>query len=185
MQLCMNFALVFRVYFYEPFRRIYMKIDPSQKPLPINAPKTLQPAGEPEGKSEFARVLGESMQQKPIAPVDKTRFVPSVKAPDVKVPDHAQSLEWRTADRLLDALESYRNQLKDPNSNLRMVAPYVGRLKSILDEAQPVIDQLRSDNPVKDVLLQTMVHISKEIERFNMGYYMDEPLDMAAVQKPL
>jgi hypothetical protein len=151
-----------------------MKIDPSQKPLPITRPNTVPSHGASQGKSEFAKVLGESMQHQAVAPQEKTGFAPSVTAPVFMAPEPARSTEWRTADGLLDALDAYRNRLMDPKSNLKMIEPYVDRMKALFENAQPVLDRLPEGNPVQPVLQQTMVHVSKEIERFNMGFYVDE-----------
>lgn len=151
-----------------------MKIDPSQKPAPANTPHTAQSSGGLEGKPEFAKVLGESMQQQPVGPAEKTPWVPSVAAPDIRMQDHTRTCELQTADGLLDALDAYRNRLNDPRSTLKMIEPYVERMKALCEAAQPVMDQMPSGAPVKQVLQQTMVHVSKEIERFNMGYYVDE-----------
>jgi hypothetical protein len=151
-----------------------MKIDPSQRPLPITPPNTVHSHGTLDGKSDFARVLGESMQQQAVAPKEKPGLAPSVTAPLIMPQEPAQSPEWRTADGLLDALDAYRNRLKDPNSTLKMIEPYVARMKTLFEDAQPVLDQLPEGNPVQNVLQQTMVHVSKEIERFNMGYYVDD-----------
>lgn len=151
-----------------------MKIDPSQKPAPIHTPQTVQSSGGLEGKPEFAKVLGESMQQQAVEPAEKTPWVPSVAAPDIRVQDHDRTSELRTAEGLLDALDAYRNRLNDPGSSLKIIEPYVEKMKALFDAAQPVIDQMPSGAPVKQVLQQTLVHVSKEIERFNMGYYVDE-----------
>jgi hypothetical protein len=151
-----------------------MKIDPSQKPLPITPPNSVHSHGALEGKSEFAKVLGESMQQQAVAPKEKTGLAPSVTAPVIMARVLPRSSEWRTADGLLDALDAYRNQLMDQKSTLKMIEPYVERMKALFENAQPVLDQLPEGNPVQPVLQQTMVHVSKEIERFNLGYYVDE-----------
>lgn len=155
-------------------RRMHMKIDPSQKPLPISPANAVPSNGEVEGKSGFAKILSESMQQRPVAAEGNARLAPSAVAPVIMAQDRAQVAEWRTTDGLLDALEAYRNQLIDKKSTLRMIEPYVEKMKALFENAQPVLDQLGKENPVQNVLQQTMVHVSKEIERFNMGYYVDE-----------
>ncbi len=151
-----------------------MKIDPSQKPLPITPPNTVHSHGALEGKSAFAKVLGESMQQQGVAPKEKTGLTPSVTAPVIMPREPTRSTAWRTADGLLDALDAYRDRLMDPKSTLKMIEPNVARMKAQVEKAQPVLDQLPEGDPVQNVLQQTMVHVSKEIERFNMGYYVDE-----------
>jgi hypothetical protein len=151
-----------------------MKIDPSQKPLPITPPNTIPSHGAPEGKSEFAKVLGQSMQQQAVAPKEKTGLAPSITAPVIMAPEPLRSSEWRTTDGLLDALDAYRNRLMDQKFTLKMIEPHVEKMKALFENAQPILDQLPKGNPVQPVLQQTMVHVSKEIERFNMGYYVDE-----------
>jgi len=151
-----------------------MKIDPSQKPLPVTPPNSVHPHGAVEGKSDFSKVLGESMQQQAVAPKEKTGLAPSVTTPIIMAPEPVRSPEWRTADGLLDALDAYRNRLMDPKSTLKMIEPHVDKMKTLFENAQPVLDHLPEGNPVQPVLQQTMVHVSKEIERFNMGYYVDE-----------
>ncbi len=150
-----------------------MKIDPTHKALTVNTPQKTHSASEAAGKTEFAEVLGSSMQQKAVGGVEKSQFLPSVAGPDPRIPNDIQSVEWRAADGMLDALEDYRNQLSNPEASLRKVEPYVDRMKDLLNQNQALLNHLSDGSPVKQVLEQAMVHVSKEIERFNMGYYVD------------
>lgn len=150
-----------------------MKIDPNQKPLQISTPQTVKPMENGKEKPEFANVLGASMQPKSADSSQKTQFAPSVPTPDPRIQNPGQSAEWRATDGLLDALEAYRSQLKNPEASLRMIEPYVGRMKDLMDAHQPMLDEMSDGNPVKQILQQAMVHVSKEIERFHMGQYVD------------
>lgn len=155
-----------------------MKIEKTHNPLQINTHQNIRSGGKTEGKPEFAKVLGASMhQQKPIDGVVNTQFIPSVANPDIRVPYDPGSLEWRAADGLLEALEAYRGMLSDPKANLNMVEPYVGRMKDLLDNYQPLLARLPDGNPVRQVLQEAMVHVSMEVERFNMGYYVDDEVE--------
>lgn len=151
-----------------------MKIDPTQKPLQINTPQAAPSKSERnEGKSEFAEVLSTSIQQKSGGSCENTQCMPSVARPDIRIQNDALSAQWQTADGMLDALDAYRNQLGNPKASLKMVEPYVEKMKELLEGSQSVLVEMPEGNPVKQILEQAMVHISKEIERFNLGYYVD------------
>ncbi len=150
-----------------------MKVDPTHKPLQINTPRKAQLTGDTGAKPDFAHVLDASMQKKDVHAVDKNKIIPSAARPDLRTQIDIQSPEWQAADGMLDALDAYRNQLSNPEATLKMVEPYVGRMKELQKSHQLLLDQLPEGSPVKQVLQQTMVHVSKEIERFHMGYYID------------
>ena len=150
-----------------------MKIDQPHKALPVNTPQKTQSASEVVGKADFAEILGASMQEKAVGGVEKSQSVQSLAGPDPRIQIDIQSVEWRAADGMLDALEAYRNQLSNPEASLKKVEPYVDRMKDLLNQHQPLLNHLSEGSPVKQALEQAMVQISKEIERFRMGYYVD------------
>ena len=150
-----------------------MKIDPTQKAPPVNTPQKTHSVSDAAGKVDFAQVMGASMQHKAVGNVEKTAFMPSVSGPDPRIQSNIQSVEWRAADGMLDALEAYRNQLANPETTLKKMEPYVDRMKDLMKDNGQLLNNLSDGSPVKDVLQQTMVHISKEVERFRMGYYVD------------
>ncbi len=150
-----------------------MKIEPTHKPLGANAPKTASNNPKIEKKSDFAQVLGASMQHASAGASDKAQAVPSVTGLGLRIQDDIRSVEWRAADGLLDALDAYRNQLGNPAATLKMVDPYVEKMQDLLESNEKVLDQMADGNPVKQILQQTMVHVSKEIERFKLGHYVD------------
>jgi hypothetical protein len=78
------------------------------------------------------------------------------------------------ASHLLDTLESYQRLLADPEANLRRVQPLVDQMKAQANEAQPLMAALPNGHVVKGVIEETLMHINKEIARFDRGEYVDE-----------
>lgn len=150
-----------------------MKIDPNGKPLQIPNPSSVPPVKESDGSPNFSRVLGNTLHQQSSGAVQNAHMVSPITGPRPNVHHDIRTSARHTVDGLLDALDDYRIQLKNPDMSLRMIEPYVGRMGDLSDNARDVMDQLSGDHPVRSVLQEAIVQISKEIQKFKMGYYVD------------
>ena len=150
-----------------------MKIDPTGKPMQIITPDPAHVRNGTDEKSDFSKVLDDTMHHKKAGSAQKVHLANPAAGAAMRTHNDLHTSGWRAADGLLDALEAYRNQLANPEADLKMVEPCVDRMNDLCDKAQPLLARLSEENPVKSVIQETMVHISKEIERFNMGYYVD------------
>lgn len=150
-----------------------MKIDPTGKPLQTSPSNSVQSVKNRNGEADFANVLGKTLKQGEVQSIQASHGVQSVAGTALRIHGAFSTPEWRAADRLLDALEAYRTQLENPEASLKRIEPYMGRMSDLLEKIKPLMEDLPKENPVKAVLQETMVHISKEVERFNMGYYVD------------
>jgi hypothetical protein len=151
-----------------------MKIDPTDKQLRVISPNTVQHKTGTNDQQDFAKVLGESVQRASQAQVQKGQSMPPVSGPDMRIQREPVIPEVKTAHGLLNALEDYQKQLNNPEASLRMVEPLVKRMSSLFEETRPVLEKMPEEHPVKSVVQETLVHMSKEIERFKMGYYVGE-----------
>lgn len=151
-----------------------MKIDPSEKQQPIISPTTVRPVYSEDTKNNFTQILDDTVQKSSSAKVDQGGLLRPSIPPNITNQPVSGKTESRVAYGLLDALENYKALLEDPSANLKMVAPAVEKMRSLSKRMPSVLDQMDEKNPVKMVVKDALVHISKEIERFDMGYYVDD-----------
>jgi hypothetical protein len=157
-------------------RRIFMKIDPSEKQQHILSSPIVKPTERGTADSQFSKVLGETVQKSCRAQTQQSGVLQPSIAPSmvVSIDPVQKSSEFTTAHRLLDALEQYQNLIGNPEANLKTVAPAVDHMKSLTKKAQPILDNMPEGHPIKTVTQEALMEMSKEIERFNAGYYVDE-----------
>ncbi len=75
------------------------------------------------------------------------------------------------AERLIDLLADYKAKLEDPAVSLREIEPIMGRLDTMGRELVPKADALPANHALKEVLAQTLVTVTLELQRFNSGEY--------------
>ncbi len=125
------------------------------------------------GKSDFASVLKESVQ----APENNHDLTSSPVTPAMAymaIQQPAQSPDTRKAAQgLLDTLERYQKMLADPSANMKTLDPVVDKMKKHAEDLEPIMETLPGEDPVKGVIKETMMLISKEVARFNQGEYID------------
>lgn len=163
-------------YFRGQSGEFFMKIDPSEKQQHILSSPNVNPVGGNTTDSDFAKVLGDTVQKSSGAQTQSSGSVQPSMAPSMVMSiGHAQGdLESATAHDLLNALEKYQHLLGDSKTDLKTVAPAVDDMKSLAKKAQPILEKMQDGHPVKTVAQETLVEMSKEIERFRAGYYVDE-----------
>lgn len=91
-------------------------------------------------------------------------------APEVKAP--ADSVSGKT-DTLLSLLESYSEQLEDPQVSLKSIAPVLEEIKdnagTLLEETRQLTD---ADESLKRIATQTAVTAQTEYVKFQRGDYV-------------
>ena len=150
-----------------------MKIDSADKHPQITSPASVQPAGEIPEKGDFAKVLGETVQHASATSVGEQRPVHSLRGPDPLLRLEPRATPWEHAHGLINALEKYQQLLGDASADMKAVAPAVEKMRRLSEQVQPMLDHMPQGHPVTEIVQETLVHISKEIERFNAGYYVD------------
>jgi hypothetical protein len=150
-----------------------MKIIPNEQQKPIIPSTATQHGDRSNTGSGFAKVLNETVQ-KPSGAVDDNHNVmrPSM-ASAIGRATVSESSEISVAQGLLDALEDYQNLIGDPRVSLKMVEPCVEKMRLLSQGAESILERFPDGHPLKLVVGEALVHISKEMERFNGGYYVD------------
>jgi hypothetical protein len=153
-----------------------MKIDPSEKQQRILSSPVVKPVRGGNTDSDFAKVLGNTVQKTADPQTQHSTTVQTSMTPSLIMPIClAQGdSEATAAHKLLNTLEKYQNLLGDPMADLKKIAPAVDDMKSITEQAQPIVDKMPEGHPVKTLSQEVLMEMSKEIERFNAGYYVDE-----------
>ena len=153
-----------------------MKIDPNEKLQHTTSSPGVKPMGGGDSDSDFAKVLGDTVQKSSGVQTRQSDTVQPSMAPSMVMPiGTAQGdSESTTAHGLLNALENYQRLLGDPEANLKMIAPAVEDMKSITKKAQPILEKMPEGHLVKTLAQEALMEMSKEIERFNAGYYVDD-----------
>ena len=150
-----------------------MKIDPTEKQAALSNEKTVRPASGEKNALDFAKVLGNTVECANETTVQRGHLVGPMVGPDLRIPTENRLVEIQTAHRLIDALENYQKLINDPKANLKMIEPAVECMSDLSEKVGQILDQMPQGHPVRAIAQEAMVHISKEIERFNMGYYVD------------
>lgn len=143
--------------------------DPLQQGATTQKPATPAKPGQPA----FADVLrkaadgGAAAPQKPAAPSPGMRIAT---APPVAAA--APTQVHAATDRMLAAMERYRNLLGDGRVSLRQLAPALREVEAELHRLEPLAASLPADDPIKQIADHTMVLAGKEIARFMSGAYV-------------
>lgn len=149
-----------------------MKIDSTNPSQRIISPEPGQ-AGKPQQNSDFAEVLKETVQsQHDNQEIANPAVKPTMAYMAIQQPARSPEAR-RAAQGLLDDLERYQRLLADPGANMKTLDPMVDNLKKHAEDIEPVMESLPGDDPVRGVIEETMMLISKEIERFYAGVYID------------
>jgi hypothetical protein len=150
-----------------------MKIDPTEKQQQILSNNHVPSNPKSMEEKKFAKVLNETVQKTAETQVQRAPLAGPVARPEMFIHAETTSPHWQATDGLLNAMESYQKLLTDPSASLRAIEPIVNKMKELSQSAQSVIGELPQGHPVKAVAEEALVHMSKEIERFNAGLYID------------
>ena len=132
--------------------------------IPKNGYSSKTPKNEQTTDADFKNILKESVEkstEKPseiqpatlLDPISAIRFNP--------LSPQDKNITVERVENLLNLLENYRQQLKNPNVTLRTIEPLSAKLDSIPNE-----------DGLKDLLNQTLIAASLEVIKFNRGDYI-------------
>ena len=106
--------------------------------------------------------------------IEKTSTRPMIGLyPDVGVLTDYGMPETAAAHKLLDALNAYQQMLGDPEATLKMIQPAVDEMASQASGTLTMLDDMPDESPVKIILRETLTHVTREIDKFNSGFYVD------------
>jgi len=151
-----------------------MKIDPTDKQSPIYSSHTVQPVREATAKENFAKVLGETVQKASEPKIMQGNAVHALSGPNLRLQPAIEAHTSQEAHGLLNALENYQKLLEDSSASMRAVSSAVEKMRVLSENASTQLDLMPEGHPVKMIVQETLVHISKEVKRFDMGYYIDD-----------
>ena len=151
-----------------------MKVDPVKRSLPISRPVAdeLKSSQRPGG---FDSVLQNTLNKSIESNGSRGSTITSIRgplAPTAVSPNPEVPVE-EAADNLLDKLEDYQQMLADPTVTLRMMLPAVEQMDKQAAATRELISSMPSGHPLKAIVQDTVANITREIERFNSGYYVD------------
>jgi hypothetical protein len=154
-----------------------MSIDPTDKIHSMTPPtKMTSPPDKPPQPSgiEFSKVLEKNVRDAQAQPIVSQKPVSQVIGPCCCLSQNQVRLEaYERAVRTLDAMDRYKKLLADEKANLRDMQPAVADMKKETELIKTTLEQLPEDDNLKKILGETLLIASKEIARFNMGYYAD------------
>ncbi len=149
-----------------------MKIDPTDKLQAVTKPGAVKP-NEKTGESDFASVFEQKVARSESPSQAPLPSVSPLMPPSLQTMSEPMSME-KTAAGLIDSLERYQQMLADPTATLKDLSPVVENMKKQSDDAQKMLNSTAEDDPVKGVLQESVLVITKEVERFNLGVYVED-----------
>lgn len=122
----------------------------------------------------FGRVLEETLQSTQASP----RVIPGSKITGpilngIHPPPDVRQEVYDRLDRILEIFEKYQLLLGDRHSSLNTIAGAVDRLKGEAQDLETTLPNLADGDPLKSILNETLVAVSKEIFQFESGAYVD------------
>lgn len=151
-----------------------MKIDPTDQHQQVQSTHRVHSGSGGDDKISFAEVLGETEKKSTQTTEDKKVVSNPVMGPGMTIRHDPISAQWPVADELLCAMERYQELLEDPSADMRTIGSFVEVMRDLAENTQPKLDDLPQGDPLRDVGEAALVHIAKEIARFDSGYYVDD-----------
>ena len=151
-----------------------MKIDGNDEILKssytVKAPKN-----DPPPEADFKNILKESVEKSTenpseiqpttlLDPISAIRFDP--------LPSQDKNITVERVEDLLNLLEDYRQQLRNPNVTLRTLEPIMNTIAEEKDQLSAKLDSISNEDGLKDILNQTLITASLEVIKFNRGDYI-------------
>ncbi len=154
-----------------------MSIDPTDKIHHVAPSVKVRSAPDkpnPSSGSDFSKVLEKTVQNAQTHPSVIQRPLSQVITPPCCPTQNEARLEaHENALRALNAMERYQKLLADAQANLRDMQPAVAEMKKETEWIKITMEKLPENDDMKKILGETLLVASKEIARFNMGYYAD------------
>ena len=152
-----------------------MKIDGNDEILKSGDYTAKTPKNEPTTDADFKNILKESIEQPTenpseiqpttlLDPISAIRFNP--------LSSQDKDITLDRIENLLNQLEKYRQQLRDPKVTLRTIEPILNTIASEKDQLSEKLDSISNEDGLKDILNQTLITASLEVIKFNRGDYI-------------
>lgn len=151
-----------------------MKIDGNDEILKSGYhPKT--PTNEQASEADFNHILKESVEKSTETPLEiqpTTLLDPisAIRFNPLSSQDNDITLD--RVENLLNLLEKYRQQLRDPQVTLRTIEPLMRTIAAEKDQLSEKLDSISNEDGLKDILNQTLITASLEVIKFNRGDYI-------------
>ncbi len=78
----------------------------------------------------------------------------------------------RAAEKALDLLEQYQRAMENPRTTLREIHPLVQSLAEEMKSLDQWVEKMPPSDPLREILTETGILSSVEIEKFNRGDYI-------------
>ncbi|MBT8374692.1 MAG: hypothetical protein KJN80_07265 [Deltaproteobacteria bacterium] len=75
-------------------------------------------------------------------------------------------------ENLLNILDDYQKKLKDPDTSLKEIDPIIKQMEKEKENLAPVLESIKKDDGLKNVLNQVLVTSALETMKFNRGDYV-------------
>ncbi len=133
------------------------------------------PKNEQTTDADFKNILKETVEKSTenpseiqptilLDPISAIRFNP--------LSPQDKNLTVEGVENLLNLLENYRQQLKDPNVTLRTLEPIMNTIAEQKDQLSSKLDSIPNEDGLKNILNQTLITASLEVIKFNRGDYI-------------
>lgn len=148
-----------------------MKIDNVDKCQSLN-PQRIIKSGSGDCSPDFAQVLQQTVNQPGSGKVMPNSTAQAVRPTGFVAPPERVVLAVNQTGEILDTLETYQQLLSSSEVTLRQIQPVVEELGSAALELESSMNQLPKGHPVKEIMEETLIQVSQEIERYNQGTYI-------------
>ena len=151
-----------------------MKIDGNDEILKSGYnPKTSK--NEQASEADFNHILKESVEKSTetppeIQPTTLLDPISAIRFNTLSYQDNDITLD--RVENLLNLLEKYRQQLRDPKVTLRTIEPIMNTIAAEKDQLSEKLDSISNEDGLKDILNQTLITASLEVIKFNRGDYI-------------
>jgi hypothetical protein len=152
-----------------------MKIDPTHRSLPLFQPTADKSKRGPD-PGEFGSILQNSLEKTSRSKECTGSSIMNIRGPVAATGTQSGSkiAEDVAAETLLDKLDCYRQLLADPAATLKMIQPAVEQMEKQAVDTRSLVSGMPENHPLKTVIQDTIGHITREVGRFNAGYYVDD-----------
>ena len=151
-----------------------MKIDGNDEILKSGYnPKTSK--NEQASEADFNHILKESVEKSTetpseIQPTTLLDPISAIRFNPLSSQDNDITLD--RVENLLNLLEKYRQQLRDPQVTLKTIEPLMSTIAAEKDQLSEKLDSISNEDGLKDILNQTLITASLEVIKFNRGDYI-------------
>lgn len=152
-----------------------MKINPDFEIISDNKLSKNKPATG-LGEKSFKDVLNASTENKGASDcsgVQHTGAGLGINAVQFTPPQFEKAQLAERLDHFINLLEDYKIRLEDPGSTLRDIDPIVKKMDMEKNRLEKIQNTLADGDAVKPILNHALIDGSKEIVKFNSGYYID------------